>query len=459
MKKLGERYITVTALTKYMKEKMDLDPHLQSIWLKGEISNFNHHSRGHMYLTIKDENTRIQAVMFAGNNRRLRFRPENGMMVLLKGEVTVFEAYGQYQFYIREMEPDGIGALYLAFEQLKDTLVKQGLFDQVYKKPIPKYPEHIGVITSPTGAAIRDIISTIKRRYPIVQLTVFPVAVQGNDAVQAIVRAIARANEQKDIDTLIIGRGGGSIEDLWSFNDEKVARAIFASNIPVISGVGHETDTTISDFVADVRAATPTGAAELAVPFLKDLQSTIDHMRTHMQKHLQLSLMSKLERVRSLQNSYALQKPKQLLNEKEQYVDRLTDLLKESFLTIERQKQNELIQMNYRFTATHPETKLSNAFDKAKQLKMAQTKAGIQLLKNKQQQLHQFIDKLTLLNPLHIMKRGFAIAYTANGDIIKTTKPVKQDETIHVRLLDGELHCTVESIRGHENGREEGNDI
>lgn len=252
-----DKYLTVTAVTKYIKRKMDTDPHLKQILIKGEISNFKQHSRGHMYMTIKDSQTKIQAVMFAGNNRFLKFKPENGMNVLIKGEISVYEAYGQYQLYINQMEPDGIGSLYLAFEQLKEKLQKKGYFDPSIKKNIPLYPEHIGVITSPTGAAIRDIITTLRRRYPIVKITVIPVLVQGPNSPYSIKLAIEKANEIGGFDTLIVGRGGGSIEELWSFNEEIVAEAIYRSKIPIISAVGHETDVTISDFVADLRAPTP----------------------------------------------------------------------------------------------------------------------------------------------------------------------------------------------------------
>src|SRR5690625_4791765 len=274
-----DSYLTVTALTKYIKRKMEIDLHLQEVWIKGEISNFNHHNRGHMYLTLKDDQARIQSVMFAGNNRFLKFTPENGMNVLVKGYVSVFEPYGQYQLYIKTMEPDGIGALYLAYEQLKEKLAKEGLFDAERKRAIPPYPQKIGLITSKRGAAVRDIMTTIERRFPAVQLTIIHVNVQGESSAKEIVKAIKFANELKTFDTLIVGRGGGSIEDLWSFNEEIVARAIDASQIPIISAIGHETDTTISDFVADLRAPTPTAAAELAVPSRVDVQEHLHHMK------------------------------------------------------------------------------------------------------------------------------------------------------------------------------------
>src|SRR5699024_6314893 len=300
-----DKYLTVTALTKYIKRKLSADPHLKNIWLKGEISNFKHHSRGHMYLTIKDDHARIQAVMFAGNNRRLKFRPENGMNVLIRGEIGVFEQFGQYQLYIRQMEPDGIGSLYLAFEQLKEKLHKQGYFDKTHKRDLPKFPENIGVITSPTGAAVRDIITTIKRRYPIAQTTVIPALVQGVNAPESIVDAINRANELTDCDVLIVGRGGGSIEELWSFNEEIVANAIFHSTIPVISAVGHETDITISDYVADVRAPTPTGAAEIAVPSQLELLDKINSIQRSLTRVLTDQITASQQNLNRMKQSYA----------------------------------------------------------------------------------------------------------------------------------------------------------
>ncbi|MCY8595248.1 exodeoxyribonuclease VII large subunit, partial [Bacillus haynesii] len=263
-------FVTVTALTKYIKRKFDVDPHLEDIWIKGELSNVKIHSRGHIYFTLKDDNARIQSVMFARQNRNLAFTPENGMKVLVRGGISVYEPSGNYQLYAKEIQPDGIGALHLAYEELKKKLSQEGLFDEKYKKPIPAFPSVVGVVTSPTGAAVRDVITTIKRRYPLVKVIVLPTLVQGVNAGESIVSSIKEANRRELCDVLIVGRGGGSIEELWAFNEEAVARAIFSSDIPIISAVGHETDFTISDFVADLRAATPTGAAELAVPNMLD---------------------------------------------------------------------------------------------------------------------------------------------------------------------------------------------
>lgn len=427
---------------------MELDPHLQSVWVRGEISNFKHHSRGHMYLTIKDEQSRISGVMFAGRNRLLPFLPENGMKVLIQGSVSVFEAYGQYQLYINEMEPDGIGALYMAFEQLKNKLEKEGLFDPKYKKPIPAFPQHIAVVTSPTGAAVRDMLTTIQRRYPIAKVTVIPVTVQGETAVASICRGIKRANGTAvPFDTIIVGRGGGSIEDLWAFNEEKVVREIFKSGIPVISGIGHETDTTISDFVSDLRAATPTGAAELAVPSLTEVKASIHHYKSRLKKLTQLNLLSKREKLRANQQAYAFHKPKQVLAEKEQYLDHLTERLKRDGKLLTERKQVTKKQLKERLQQQHPNRQLSESNKALRLLKNNLSKEKTTLLHKKNQQLQLLIQQLTLLNPLHIMKRGFAIPYDDTDKIIKHTTDISVEDKMKIRFIDGIITCSVTDIR------------
>ncbi|MEI3606776.1 exodeoxyribonuclease VII large subunit [Pseudogracilibacillus sp. SE30717A] len=444
---MKEKYLSVTALTRYVKRKIELDPHLQEVWLKGEISNFSHHSRGHMYLTIKDTNARIQAVMFSSDNRQLKFRPENGMNVLLRGHVSVFEPYGNYQFYIKSMEPDGIGALYLAFEQLKVKLESEGYFELQHKRQIPKFPRHIGVITSPTGAAVRDIITTIKRRFPIVQLTVLPVLVQGGEAAPSIVKAIENACSLEMFDTLIIGRGGGSIEDLWSFNDERVVKAIFHSKIPIISAIGHETDVTISDFVADLRAATPTGAGELAVPSMQELSDTVHHLKARLIKLTQLTIMKKTESLQVLRKSYAFHYPKHLLSDKEQYVDRLTEKLQTSFSSIIKIKKTEYEHQLTRIKAQHPKKVQELAKGNLLKLKEDLHKYSEAIIEKKTQNLLSYIDKLSLLNPLYIMKRGFALPINEKGKIIKSVDQVAIKEHVEIKMQDGSVHCLVQNKR------------
>ncbi|MFL6563271.1 MAG: exodeoxyribonuclease VII large subunit, partial [Bacillus sp. (in: firmicutes)] len=322
-----QRYLSVNALTKYIKRKFDADPHLRDVHVRGEISNYKQHSSGHMYFTLKDEKARILAVMFSSQSRTMKFAPENGMKVIVKGEISVYEPSGQYQIYIKEMRPDGIGELFLAYEQLKQRLELEGLFAIDTKKAIPLYPRTVGVITSPTGAAIRDVITTIKRRYPIANILVFPALVQGDNAAPSIAKAIAKANNMNEIDVLIVGRGGGSIEELWAFNEELVARAIFSSDIPIISAVGHETDFTIADFVADLRAPTPTGAAELAVPHIDELLDRVLQRQTRLLRTMKGKFQFEKERLNRVQKSYAFRYPHRLYEQKLEQLDKLTEML------------------------------------------------------------------------------------------------------------------------------------
>ncbi|WP_067728113.1 exodeoxyribonuclease VII large subunit [Oceanobacillus damuensis] len=443
---MNDKYLTVTALTKYIKRKIDTDPHLSNIWLRGEISNFKHHSRGHMYMTLKDNQAKIQAVMFAGNNRNMKFRPENGMNVLIRGEISVYETYGQYQLYIQQMEPDGIGALYLAFEQLKEKLHKEGLFEDSYKKQLPPYPENIGIITSPTGAAVRDIITTIKRRYPIASLTVIPVLVQGPHAADSIKNAIQNANDNERFDTLIVGRGGGSIEELWSFNEEIVARAIFESKIPVISAVGHETDVTISDFVADLRAPTPTGAAELAVPSQQELLDRVDAIRKTLSRDLDREISNRKQYLARLLQSYAFRYPEQLVKQKEQELDNYLEKLERSMIKNNKDKEAQFTHLIRRINSQHPEKQLEQAKINLDKAIKQQNDSMKQIIERKAVKLENNMDKLTLVNPLEIMKRGFALPYTAEGKIIRSVKKVSQKDMISVNLSDGNLNCQVLTI-------------
>ncbi|MFT4415640.1 exodeoxyribonuclease VII large subunit [Fredinandcohnia humi] len=437
------RYLTVTALTKYIKRKFDADPHLQDIWVKGEISNFKAHSRGHMYFTIKDQQARIQAVMFAGHNRDLKFTPENGMKVLLRGEVTVFEVNGNYQLYVKEMQPDGIGNLYLAYEELKKRLEQEGLFSEQYKKPIPKIPQYIGIVTSPTGAAIRDIITTIRRRYPIAKVIVFPALVQGQNAAPSITKAIGRANDFGKIDVLIVGRGGGSIEELWAFNEEAVARAIFQSHVPIISAVGHETDITIADFVADLRAPTPTGAAELAAPHMAELSERLLVRHTRLLRAMKEKLVTDSNRLQSLQKSYAFRFPRNLYEQKEQQLDRLVDRLgKEGKMVISR-KQEIYTKLALRLHHNHPSEKLIQAKQKQNLYKKMLLKEFTQVLKQRKYIFASTVSKLEALSPLKIMERGYSLVYDDNENLVKSVQHVETGKRIKVKLRDGQLDCEV----------------
>ena len=311
------KYYSISALNRAIKNMFDSKPELSNVFIKGEISNFKHHSRGHFYFTLKDENSRIAAVMFASNASKIKFEPEDGLKVLVSGRVTVYEQTGGYQIYVEQMDLDGIGNLYLEYEKLKKKLEEEGLFSLDHKRPIPKFPKRIGIITAPTGAAIRDILSTIKRRYPICETILFPALVQGVGAKESIVEQLNKAQEF-DLDVIICGRGGGSIEDLWAFNEEIVARAIYASRIPVISAVGHEIDFTIADFVADLRAPTPTAAAELAVV---DINTVLEYLSKARDRSYQ-AITNRIKQQRlildNLSDSYVLKKPSNIYEVKEQ---------------------------------------------------------------------------------------------------------------------------------------------
>lgn len=447
---MENQYLTVTALTRYIKTKMEYDPHLQSVWLKGEISNFKYHSRGHMYFTLKDENARIAAVMFASHNRGVKFRPEDGMKVLVKGKISVYEASGSYQIYVHDMQPDGVGNLHLAYEQLKVRLEEEGLFSQLYKQPIPAYPAKIGVITSPTGAAIRDIITTITRRYPIGKVIVFPVLVQGESAAPSIVQAIQKANEMNDIDVLIVGRGGGSIEELWAFNEEMVARAISKSEIPIISAVGHETDFTIADFVADLRAPTPTAAAELAAPNILELQEKIMQRTLRLQRAMREHVNGKQDRLQALQKSYAFRYPKQLYEQKEEQLDRVLDGLLQAQERYIETKINKLQQLSFYLEKHHPSEKIAQTKATVERLqKQLQREMGA-LLKEKEFAFVATAQKLETLSPLKIMMRGYGLVYNEDKQVLKSVKEVGLGDAVQVRLQDGVLDCNVWGVEERE---------
>ncbi|MFE8695502.1 exodeoxyribonuclease VII large subunit [Cytobacillus sp. FJAT-53684] len=443
---MEQRYLTVNALTKYIKRKFDADPHLQDCLVKGEISNFKQHSSGHMYFTLKDEKARILAVMFSRNNRSMKFSPENGMKVLIRGDLTVYEPSGQYQIYIKEMQPDGIGDLYLAFEQLKEKLEKEGLFSSENKKPIPKFPKTIGVVTSPTGAAIRDILTTIKRRYPVANILIFPAVVQGEHAAPSIVKAIQMANSQSEADVLIIGRGGGSIEELWAFNEESVAKSIFDSHIPIISAVGHETDFTIADFVADLRAPTPTGAAELAVPHIEDLSERIFNKQSRIIRALKEQVNLQNERLSRIQKSYAFRYPHKLYEQKLEQVDKWTEQLQKGSRKLFELKAEQVQSLQKRIIRSHPKERMEAAKIQQEKMNKLLIRAMTNIVAAKEKDYSHLLMTLEALSPLKIMDRGYSLVYTSEGKLIKTVKQINLNEQIKVKVSDGTINCQVNEI-------------
>ena len=416
---MNDKYITVTQLTRYIKYKIDNDVNLNEVFLKGEISNFKAHSRGHFYFTLKDENSRINAIMFSSQTSKIKFMPEDGMKVLVTGKISVFEANGAYQIYVSDMLEDGVGNLYIAFEQLKKKLEEEGLFKDIYKKPIPKIPTRVGVVTAPTGAAIKDIISTIKRRWPLTEIYLFPALVQGEMAKEDIVRQIKRADTY-NLDTLIVGRGGGSIEDLWAFNEEVVARAIFECNTPVISAVGHEIDFTIADFVADLRAPTPTGAAEMAVPQLTDVEKLLKQINIRLENTILNKIKNNRRKLEDIKNSNIFKNPIMIYQTKEMIFDSLIEKLKFNMINLTNIKEKELIRLKNSYVLKKP----------------------YQILDKKSNKYLQLISKLETLSPLLTLKRGYAITKKDNK-VISSVKNISKGDRLDIELTDGIINTEV----------------
>ena len=372
---------------------------LQNCWISGELSNFkNHRASGHWYFTLKDESSSLKAVMFKSRSERVRFVPSDGLKVMIRGNIRMYEREGTIQFYAEEMEPSGLGQLYLAFEQLKIKLAEEGLFDPLRKKKIPRYPQRIGIVTSPTGAAIRDILNIMERRHPKMSWVLAPAAVQGEGAPREVAQAIARLNRSRTVDVIIVGRGGGSLEELWAFNTEVVARAIAESVIPVISAVGHETDVTIADYVADLRAPTPSAAAELAVPILQDLQSQVNQLCVQLQSAMGTLIERKRQTLERISNKGPLKDPLWRIDQNRQRLDTLQMRLQEGMT---------------RFVAD---------------------KNGI---------LNLFAAKLNLLSPLAILGRGYSLTYDQTGNLLRSVEQVECHQQIRVHLGEGSLRCEV----------------
>ncbi|MEW5551824.1 exodeoxyribonuclease VII large subunit [Peribacillus frigoritolerans] len=443
----NQQYLSVSALTKYIKRKFDADPHLQNVYIKGEISNFKQHTSGHMYFTLKDEKARLLSVMFAANNKGMKFLPENGMKVLVKGDISLYEAGGQYQLYVKSMAPDGVGDLYLAYEQLKKKLEEAGLFLAEHKKPIPQYPKSVGIITSPTGAALRDILTTIKRRYPIARIIVYPALVQGNNAAKSIAKAISMANARAESDVLIVGRGGGSIEELWAFNEEIVAESIYDSDIPVISAVGHETDFTIADFVADMRAPTPTGAAELAVPHLNEILERLMNRKNRLTRSIQEAVNFERTRLTRMERSYAFRYPHKMYEQKLEQLDKTMDRLRRTSTRYFTKKRDELNQLNDILKKQHPEQAVKNAKDELQQHAKVLRRAMEAIYRHKSQQFVHITATLSALSPLKIMERGYGLVFAEDETLVKSTQQVSKGDKIAVSIKDGTLECEIKEIK------------
>lgn len=395
---MNRNIYSVSSLTHEIKTLLETS--FPRLWVEGEISNFKAHSSGHLYFTLKDENAQIRCAMWRFKAGELLFRLEDGLKVVAEADLQVYEKSGSYQLIIQQMQPAGIGALQLAFDQLKKRLQAEGLFDEAHKKVLPEFPERIGVITSPTGAAVRDIISVIGRRFPAAQIILYPVRVQGEGAAEEISKAIQDFNEYREIDVLIVGRGGGSLEDLWAFNEEKVARAIYASKIPVISAVGHEVDFSISDFVADRRAATPSAAAEMVVPDRKELSGVLFYFQEKMIQNILQQINNYRNELQNLKRSYAFRRPEDLIFQKMQRLDEISRLL--------------VSEINHMLTL-------------------------------QQQNLTSRLQQLRSLNPLEILRRGYSICYK-DGKVIKDIKQLQMLDMVQIKLAKGQFLSQVQML-------------
>ena len=437
-------YITITQLNRYLKYKIENDENLNLVYLKGEISNFKAHTRGHFYFTLKDENSRINAIMFASNASKVKFNINDGMKVLVTGRVGVYEASGSYQIYVDEMLEDGFGSLYLAFEQLKEKLEKEGLFKTEHKKKIPKIPKRIGIVTAPTGAAIKDILSTIKRRWPLCETILFPSLVQGEYAKDNIVKNIKLA-QNYNLDVLIVGRGGGSIEDLWPFNEEIVARAIYSCPIPIISAVGHEIDFTIADFVADMRAPTPTGAAEMAVPNINDVLNYLEQVKIRLNTSINTIIGNKKEKLNSLITSQIFKNPYRMYEIKEQQFDTLYEKLKSQISMIINKKQQDLELLKNSFIFKNPKVLIIDKVYLYNDLikKIINNTNNI-LQKNSNNYLN-LLSKLEVLNPITTIKRGYTITKLDNKSLFSINN-IKKGDIILTELVDGSIESEVKNI-------------
>ena len=439
---MSEEYVTVSALTKYIKYKFDKDPHLGRVYLTGEISNFRLRPT-HQYFSLKDENAIISATMFQSAFKKIQFRPEEGMKVLVIGKVSVFEKSGQYQINIEHMEPDGVGALYLAYEQLKKKLEAEGLFS-LPKKPIPQFPKKIAILTSESGAVIQDIQTTVARRFPIVQLVLYPTVVQGVHAVNSILKNLDLV-EQGDYDVVIIGRGGGSIEDLWAFNEEPVVRRVAELSIPVISSVGHETDTTLIDFVSDMRAATPTAAAEIATPVLMEIHQQLRNLQTRLEQALSRQLQIKRERMQALANANIFQNPERIYQVYQQRVDQLEMRLQQIMQQSVQHKRQQLVKNQHRLELGSPSRRVQTEKQALQYLAKRLEQAQGQLMKDKKQQFQRAIQQLDLLSPLKIMNRGYGILQQEET-IIKSVDQLEVNQELTIQLVDGTVRSKVTSV-------------
>lgn len=445
---MNNEYLTITDINKIIKYTIEGNEELRSVYLKGEISNIKYHSRGHLYFSLKDENSKINAVMF-NYERYLSFNPKDGDSVLVHGRISVYEASGSYQIYVDSMEMDGLGNLYVLFEKLKKKLSEEGLFDPEHKKKIKRVPRKIAVITAPTGAAVRDIISTINRRFPMTEIYLFPTLVQGESAAPNIVSMIELANTFDDIDTIILGRGGGSIEDLWAFNEEIVARAIYNSRIPIISGVGHEIDFTISDFVADLRAPTPTGAALMATPDIEEVRRYFKTSLERANNSIDNIIYSYTQLLNKFKSNYLLNNPIRLYEMKEQKLDLLYDRLNNSMKSIIDNNKHLIDKYKSNYILNNPKVLYEVRKQNLDTIKGNINKEILNIINNNKNRLDTLKIKLELLNPDNVLDKGYSIIYK-DGKIVKDINSVNINDNINILVKNGNIDASVKGVNKNE---------
>ncbi|WP_062306028.1 exodeoxyribonuclease VII large subunit [Alicyclobacillus sendaiensis] len=453
----AEAVLSVTELNRRIKERLESDPRLLQCRVVGEISNFKHHPSGHMYFTLKDETSRIRAVMFSSRNRRLQFQPEDGMRVIAFGSVGVFERDGQYQLYVEDLEPDGLGALYVRYEQLRQQLAAEGLFAQERKRRLPRFPLRVGVVTSPTGAVIRDICTTIERRYPLARVVLAPAQVQGPDAAPTIVRALELLyGLEPKVDVIIVGRGGGSLEELWPFNEEMVVRAVARSPVPVVSAVGHETDVTLCDFAADVRAATPTAAAELVCPHQAELRAYLEQALARARKAAFVKVAWWRDRLSDLATRPVLRDPARIIAARRQLVDYIETRVREAQRRPIGLRRRTLAELERRLQRVE----LRGAIQ-ARRRDLMRLEHQLQSLAERQvllqsRKLDAMIGKLEALNPLAVLRRGYGVILDEDGQsVITSAQSLVPGKRIGIRMHDGTVEAEVKARGGDAGGRVE----
>lgn len=442
---MAQEYMTITAINQFIKNMFDSNTYLKKVYLKGEISNFKHHTSGHLYLTLKDDDSRISAIMFRSAAASLNFVPEDGMNVLVTGRISVYPNGGNYQIYIDKMEQDGLGNLYIEFEKLKKKLQTEGLFDPNHKQPLPKFPTKIGIVTAPTGAAIKDILSTLKRRFPLCETILFPALVQGVSAASDIAKKIKMADSY-DLDVLIVGRGGGSIEDLWAFNEEIVARAIYNAKTPIISAVGHEIDFTIADYVADRRAPTPTAAAEMAVPTLEEVSSLFASKQSEITHLFHNKIEQAKHALDSLKKHYILKNPMVLYEMKIQRLDTMTEEIYKAIQRFMEKKANTLKEIKKSYILQNPAVLYKEQTNALEIVKTNLGKTIQTILKDYNQKMQNIVQTVKLVNPLNILDKGYSVVYKENT-IIKSIRDVQIKDTLSVRLSEGKMKVEVKEIK------------